>query len=347
MTSWPVVLGALTRGEQVPVEHTHWAMREIMSGVATPAQISAFVIALRMRGETAEDIAALVDVMLEFAVTIDPHGPAIDTCGTGGDGAHTVNISTMAAVLLASAGVRVVKHGNRAASSKCGSADVLEALGVKIDLSPERTQSVFDELGLTFCFAPTFHPALRHAGPTRREIGIPTVFNFLGPLANPAQPQAQIVGVADAQRAPLIADVLRLRGTKAIVVRGNDGLDEASIFAPTTCWATWIDDAFTIEPSDFGIPQHDPAALTGGDAAFNADVARRLLSGETDGALTASADAVALNAAVAVVAWRAATGTPSVDPKTDIAAAFGEMRAHLASGAPGATLTAWAAATQR
>lgn len=346
MTSWPAVLGRLTRREQLPDSDIRWAMSEVMSGAATPAQVSAFVVALRMRGETAAEIAALVDVMLDFAVRIDAGGPAIDTCGTGGDGAHTVNISTMAAVLLASHGVRVVKHGNRAASSKCGSADVLEALGVRIDLSPERTQAVFEALGLTFCFAPTFHPALRHAGPTRREIGIPTVFNFLGPLANPAQPVAQIVGVADAAKAPLIADVLRLRGTKAIVVRGDDGLDEASIFAPTTCWATWIDDSFAIVPAELGIGSHAAGALAGGDASFNAGVARRLLDGDVTGSMSPIADAVALNAGIALVAWQSANGDQLADIRTGIAHAFTAMRSQLASGAAGATLNAWIAATQ-
>lgn len=346
MTSWPAVLGPLTRREQLPEADIRWAMHEIMSGAATPAQVSAFVVSLRMRGETATDIAALVDVMLEFAVRIHPGGPAIDTCGTGGDGAHTVNISTMAAILLASHGARVVKHGNRAASSKCGSADVLEALGVKIDLSPERTQEVLDTTGLTFCFAPTFHPALRHAGPTRREIGIPTVFNFLGPLANPAQPAAQIVGVADATKAPLIADVLRLRGTKAIVLRGDDGLDEASIFAPTTCWATWVDGAFTITPADFGIGSYAADVLAGGDAAFNADIARRLLDGDVESAMAPIADAVALNAAIAHVAWTAATVVQPTDVRNAIVEAFPVMRTQLASGAAGATLRTWIASTQ-
>lgn len=347
MTTWSSVLGALTRRELLPDDHVRWAMTEIMSGAASPAQVSAFVVALRMRGETAAEIAALVDVMLDFAVRIDPHGPALDTCGTGGDGAHTVNISTMAAVLLASQGVRVVKHGNRAASSKCGSADVLETLGVKIDLSPERTQSVFDDLGLTFCFAPTFHPALRHAGPTRREIGIPTVFNFLGPLANPAQPSAQIVGVADATKAPLIAEVLRLRGTRAIVVRGDDGLDEASIFAPTTCWLTWAADPVTLDPSEFGIAAHPVDALVGGDAAFNADVARRVLSGDLDGTRGAVADAVALNAALGLVAWNAATQAPTTALLEDARSAFNALRSALAAGAAARTLFAWSEASQR
>lgn len=345
MTTWPAVLGALTRRESLTDSDVRWAMQEVMSGAATPAQVAAFVVALRMRGETATDIAALVDVMLEFAVRIDAGGPALDTCGTGGDGAHTVNISTMAAVLLAAAGVRVVKHGNRAASSKCGSADVLEALGVRIDLAPERTQAVLHEQGLTFCFAPTFHPALRHAGPTRREIGIPTVFNFLGPLANPAQPAAQIVGVADPQKAPLIADVLRLRGTRAIVVRGDDGLDEASIFASTTCWATWLDAPFTITPRDFGIVDHAPNAIAGGDAAHNADVARRVLSGEQG--FTGVRDAVALNAALGLVAWRSLTDGQPTDVIAATQQAFTDMQQLLESGAAANTLSAWAAATTR
>lgn len=346
MTTWPQILGPLTRGVDLPDVDIRWAMTEIMSGAATPAQVSAFVVALRMRGESASDIAALVDVMLEFAVRIDPHGPAIDTCGTGGDGAHTVNISTMAAVLLASTGARVVKHGNRAASSRCGSADVLEALGVRIDLTPERTQAVLDEVGITFCFAPTFHPALRHAGPTRREIGIPTVFNFLGPLANPALPSAQIVGVADPAKAPLIADVLRRRGTNAVVVRGEDGLDEASIFAPTRCWVTWTDEEFLLSPSELGIRDHDATSLAGGVAAHNADIAQRLLLGQVGDGLAAVADAVALNAAIALVAWRATAGE-SQDVRPAIAEAFAEMRDGLGTGAAGHTLAGWVAATQR
>lgn len=347
MTTWPAVLGPLVRREQLPEPDIRWAMTEIMSGAATSAQVAAFVVGLRMRGETAQEIASLVDVMLDFAVRIDAHGPAIDTCGTGGDGAHTVNISTMAAVVLASQGVRVVKHGNRAASSKCGSADVLEALGVRIDLTSERTQQVFDEIGLTFCFAPTFHPALRHAGPTRREIGVPTVFNFLGPLANPAQPAAQVVGVADAAKAPLIADVLRLRGTKAIVLRGNDGLDEASIFAPTTCWATWISDEFIITPEQLGIEGHPVDSLAGGDAARNADVARRLFGGAVSGPMEPVADAVALNAALGLVAWEAAKGNTTLHPQQAIPSAFAQMRQALTTGAAGATLDQWVAATNR
>lgn len=345
--TWPALLGALTRGEDVALDDIRWAMREVMAGAASPAQLAAFVVALRMRGESADHIAALVDVMLEFSERIDPHGLAIDTCGTGGDGAHTVNISTMAAVLLAAAGVPVVKHGNRAASSKCGSADVLEALGVKIDGDRAAAQRSFDAIGLTFCFAPVFHPALRFAGPTRRELGIPTVFNLLGPLANPASPQAQLMGVADATKAPLMLDALRIRGTAALVVRGDDGLDEFSIFAPTTVWATWLDAPVTIAPAAVGIGHHAPNALAGGDAAFNADVARRLLSGETGIALDAAIDAVVLNAACAMVAVDAARGVDVVDLVAAINVHATGLRELLASGAAGAVLDRWIDVTNR
>ena len=345
--TWPALLGALTRGDEVSLDDIRWAMREVMAGAATPAQMSAFVVALRMRGEQPEQIAALVEVMLEFSERIDPHGVAVDTCGTGGDGAHTVNISTMAAVLLAASGVPIVKHGNRAASSKCGSADVLEALGVKIDGDPASAQRAFDEIGLTFCFAPVFHPALRFAGPTRRELGIPTVFNLLGPLANPASPQAQLMGVADLSKAPLMLDALRIRGTSALVVRGHDGLDELSIFAPSTIWATWLDLPVTVTPAELGVDAHPADALAGGDAAFNASVARRLLDGEQTSDLRAVADAVVLNAAGAAVAVDAARGAAATDLVGAISQHAVNLRAVLTSGAAGQLLDRWIAVTNR
>ena len=343
--TWPALLGPLSRHEPVSLDLVRWGMREIMAGAATPAQIAAFAVSLRMHGETAEEIAALVDVMLEFAEPIHVNGVAVDTCGTGGDGAHTVNISTMAAVLLAAAGVPVVKHGNRAASSKCGSADVLEALGVRIDGTPADAQASLDALGLTFCFAATFHPALRFAGPARREIGIPTTFNLLGPLANPARPKAQLVGVADAARTTLIAQALRIRGTQALVVRGHDGLDELSIFAPSSIWTTWSDEVSVVEPKDFGIPTYSLDALQGGDAAFNAGVARRLLDGDLRGELAAPADAVLLNAAAAYVAVDAAHGAPAQDLRAAIHDRMQHLRPILESGAAGMLLDRWAAQT--
>lgn len=347
MTTWPQLLGALTKAQEVPLDDIRWGMREIMAGVATPAQIAALVVSLRMLGESPDQVAALVDVLIEFSERIDAHGPAIDTCGTGGDGAHTVNISTMAAVLVASSGVPVVKHGNRAASSKCGSADVLEALGVRIDADRATAQRCFDELGLTFCFAPVFHPALRFAGPTRRELGIPTVFNLLGPLANPAAPAAQLLGVADEAKVGLMLGALRLRGTAALVVRGNDGLDEISIFAPSTIHATWQDQPTLVTPQSIGLSVHPVGALAGGDATFNATVARRVLDGETAPELAAVVDAVLANAAAARVAFAAATGEPAVDITAAIASEVAALRDHLASGAAGALLDRWIEAASR
>lgn len=347
MNTWPALLGALTRGQEVDIDDLRWAMREVMAGAATPAQIAAFVVALRMQGERPDQVAALVDVMIEFSERIDAHGPAIDTCGTGGDGAHTVNISTMAAVLLASSGVPIVKHGNRAASSKCGSADVLEALGVRIEADRDAAQRIFDELGLTFCFAPVFHPALRFAGPTRRELGIPTVFNLLGPLANPASPQGQLMGVADRTKAPLMLEALRLRGTAAVVVRGDDGLDELSIFAPSTVWATWLDAPITVTPAELGLAPHAEGALAGGDASFNADVARRVLDGERDPQLLAVIDAVVANAAAGRIAYDAATGIQPQDLRIALRQHVIVMREHLATGAAGALLDRWVAVSNR
>jgi anthranilate phosphoribosyltransferase len=211
--NWPELLSSLVRGEDQPAEATGWAMGEILNGDATPAQMAAFVIGLRSKGETVAELTGLADTMIEFATPIEIGGPAVDVVGSGGDRSNTVNISTMAAIVAAAAGTRVVKHGNRAASSACGAADVLEALGVVLDLAPEAQQQVVDQVGIGFLFAAHYHPALRHASAMRRELGIPTTFNFLGPLANPAQPISQAVGVADPQMAELMAGVFATRGT--------------------------------------------------------------------------------------------------------------------------------------
>lgn len=345
--TWPALLGPLTRREPVSVELVQWGMREIMSNAATPAQIAAFGIAMRMHGETSEEIAALVEVMLEFARPIDIPGLALDPVGTGGDGAHTVNISTMAAVVLAASGTPVVKHGNRAASSKCGSADVLEALGVKLELEPEAASAVFDELGLTFLYAPAYHPALRFAGPARREIGVPTVFNLLGPLANPARPKVQLLGVADAGRAQLMIDALRLRGTTAIAVHGEDGLDEVSVFAPTVMWPTWLTEPIVFDPAVHGLERFAPDALRGGDPAFNADVATRVLSGHQDASLAGVVTAVLLNAATAQVAFDAARGEAPEDIALAIMAKLSALRDVLEAGEPKRLLDRWVALSNR
>ncbi|MBV9728947.1 MAG: anthranilate phosphoribosyltransferase, partial [Pseudonocardiales bacterium] len=234
--SWPALLGQLIAGTDLDAQDTTWAMDQVMSGVATQAQIAAFMVALRAKGETPAEIAGLADGMLSHAYRVQVPQRAVDVVGTGGDQAHTVNISTMAALVTAAAGAPVIKHGNRAASSQCGAADVLEALGVALDLGPEQVARCVAEAGIGFCFSPLFHPAMRHAAAVRREIGIPTAFNFLGPLINPAQPDAALVGCADLRMAPVMAQVLADRGVSALVVRGDDGLDEITTTTTTSVW---------------------------------------------------------------------------------------------------------------
>lgn len=308
MSSWPRLLTRLLRGEALTSAETTWAMEQIMTGDAAPAQVAGFAIALRAKGETADEVVGLVEGMLRHALPLDVDRSAVDTCGTGGDRAHTVNISTMAALVVAGAGVRVVKHGNRAASSASGSADVLEALGVAVDLPPSGVARCVREVGIGFCFAPIFHPALRHAAAPRRELGVPTVFNVLGPLTNPARPRAQAVGVADPRMARVMAEVLAARGTAALVFRGDDGLDELTT---TTTSRIWLVHAGTVretslDPRALGIPEARVEALRGGDAADNAAVVRDVLAG----APGPVRDAVLLNAAAALVAHDL-TGAPA------------------------------------
>jgi anthranilate phosphoribosyltransferase len=341
MHTWPEVLSALLRGESLTADITAWAMDEVMNGDATPAQIAAFAIALRAKGETPDEVAGLVRAMLSHANRLTVNGIAVDTCGTGGDRAHTVNISTMAALVVRGAGVTVVKHGNRAASSACGSADLLEALGVVVDLPPAAVQMALTDAGIAFCFAPVFHPAFRHTAVPRREMGVPTVFNFLGPLTNPAQPPAQAVGVMDARMAPVMADVFAARGTSALVFRGEDGLDELSTYAPSRVWAV-ADGAVredTVDPVALGLITPDANALVGGDAARNAEVTRAFL----DGAPGPLRDAVLLNAAAALVAAGGVTDEPV---GSQLAAVLPRAAESVDSGAARAALEMWVAVTQ-
>ena len=233
--TWPALIRALIQGETLHAGQTAWAMNEIMDGAASPAQIAGFGVALRAKGETAEEMAGLAEAMLAHATPITIGGPVTDLVGTGGDGAHTVNVSTMATIVAAAAGARMVKHGNRAASSACGTADVLEALGVVIDLPSAATEELFAELGVAFLFAAIYHPAFRHTGPVRRELGVPTAFNYLGPLTNPARPASLAVGVADPRMGPVLAGVLAARGNSAIVFHGG-GLDELTTTGPSSVW---------------------------------------------------------------------------------------------------------------
>jgi anthranilate phosphoribosyltransferase len=300
---WPPVLGKLLAREDLDPQEAEAAMTAILEGAATPAQIAGFAVALRMKGETPAEMAALVRVMLRFAERVEVPGdgpPLIDTCGTGGDRSCSINVSTISALAAAGAGARVAKHGNRAQSSHCGSADLLEALGVVVDLGPEGVASCIASAGIGFCFAPRFHAALRHAGPTRKELGVPTTFNFLGPLANPAGVKRQVIGVSDPVMAERVIAVLAELGTEhALVFHGHDGLDELTT---TTTSAVWeLRDGtvrhFVLDPADLGIPRALPGDLVGGEAPRNAEVAGEVLSGVKG----AARDIVVLNCAAALV----------------------------------------------
>ena len=339
--NWPELLSSLVRGEDQTASATSWAMGQILSGDATPAQMAAFVMGLRSKGETVEELTGLADVMIEFATPIEIGGPAVDVVGSGGDRSNTVNISTMAAIVAAAAGARVVKHGNRAASSACGAADVLEALGVVLDLTPAAQQHVVDQVGIGFLFAAHYHPALRHAGPMRRELGIPTTFNFLGPLANPAQPISQAVGVADPRMAELMAGVFASRGNYGLVVHGGDGLDELTTTTSSTVWlyADGEVEQLELDPLQFGVPRASLSDLVGGDPATNAQVVRDVVAGKP-GPIR---DVVALNAAAAPVAY----GKPAAGRlEDDFAQELGRARESIESGAAQTKLQEWVEATQ-
>src|SRR5437764_4341469 len=279
---WPSLLSRLTAGESLATEEAAEAMRAIMRGDATAAQTAGFLMALRTKGETVEELEGLASTALEFAQPVRAPSDSVDTCGTGGDRAGTFNISTLGAIVCAGAGVPVAKHGNRAASSRCGSADLLEALGVRIDLGPQGVERCLEEAGIGFMFAPVFHPAAAHAAGVRRELRVPTAFNFLGPLTNPARPVAQIVGVSDPRMLPLVAEVLARRGVAAMVLRGSDGLDELTTTGPSTVFRVEEGQLleFELDPEEAGLPRADPEALQGGAVEPNVAIARAVLGAE-------------------------------------------------------------------
>jgi anthranilate phosphoribosyltransferase len=337
--SWPRMLNGLLDGHDLSAADTAWAMNLIMRGEATDAQIAGFVVALRAKGETVEEISGFVDAMYEHANVIEVPGPTVDIVGTGGDGANTVNISTMSAIVIAGTGAKVVKHGNRAASSASGASDVLGQLGVNLELTPKRVAEVAEEAGITFCFAARFHPAMRHVGAARGQLGIRTVFNILGPLTNPARVRAQAVGVAHPRMAPIIAGVFAERGNSSLVFRGDDGLDELTITATSRVWVVRdgkvTEEAF--DPRDVGIELVPVQALRGGDASYNAAVARRLLDGETGPVR----DAVLLNSAAALVALDPGPGSLA----EQIGAGMARAAQSIDSGAARRTLERWAEAS--
>ncbi|WP_069811774.1 anthranilate phosphoribosyltransferase [Streptomyces sp. TP-A0874] len=340
--TWSDVLESLLAGADLSADDTAWAMDRIMRGEASDAQIAGFAVALRAKGETVAEVSGLVRTMYEHARLIEVPGPAVDIVGTGGDRAKTVNISTMSSIVVAATGVKVVKHGNRAASSASGASDVLEKLGVNLDLTPKRVAEVAEEVGITFCFAVRFHPSLRYVAPARRELGIATTFNFLGPLTNPARVRAQATGVANERMAPIVAGVLAERGSSALVFRGDDGLDELTTTATSRVWV--VRDGRVREerfdPREVGLPLVPVEALRGADASYNADVARRLLGGEPGPVR----DAVLLNSAAALVAQ----DEPSEAPLAErISGAMRRAAEAIDSGAARRTLEHWVTATNR
>ncbi len=320
-------------------------MDQIMSGAATPAQIAAFGVSMKMKRPSAAEVRELADTMLRYARPVPTASIGTDTVdivGTGGDRANTVNLSTMASIVVAAAGVPVVKHGNRAASSKSGGADMLEALGVRIDLGPEEVARCVAEVGIGFCFAPVFHPSYKHAGPPRREIGVPTVFNLLGPLTNPAGPRAGLIGCAFGDLAEVMAGVFAARRASVLVVHGDDGLDELTTTTTSTIWRVQAGtvDKLTFDPLGFGFPRAQVAELVGGDAEFNAAEARNVLAGATG----AVRDAVVLNAAGAMVAHAGLSSHAEWLPSWEDGLA--RAAAALDSGAAERLLDRWARFTR-
>ncbi|HET7929078.1 MAG TPA: anthranilate phosphoribosyltransferase [Actinomycetota bacterium] len=334
---WPHVLSKIAGGTSLGRDEAAAAMRAVMSGEATPAQVGGLLMALRTKGETVEEIEGLADTMLGFANPVAPPVPVVDTCGTGGDRSGTFNISTVAALVVAGAGVPVAKHGNRAASSTCGSADLLEALGVRIDLDATGVERCLGEAGIAFIFAPVFHPAMGHAGPVRRELRVPTVFNFLGPLTNPARPFAQVVGVSDERMLPLLARVLARRGTRARLFRALDGLDELTTTGPSLVFDVEGGELreSTLDPADLGLARSEVGDLSGGDPEASAAIARTILHGEAG----PRRDVVLLNAAAALeVSGRASSlgeGLAMAATSIDSGAAAGVLERWVSSSGNG------------
>jgi anthranilate phosphoribosyltransferase len=340
VATWPEVLGSLIGGVDLTSDQSAWAMGEVLTGQASDAQIAGFAVALRAKGETIDEMEGLVQAMYAAATPLVVEGRVLDVVGTGGDRSFSVNISTMAAIVAAGAGVTVVKHGNRSASSKAGSADVLEKLGIRLDLPPETVARVARDAGITFCFAAAFHPALRHAAGARSDLGVGTSFNFLGPIANPARPGAQAIGCADRRMAPVMAGVFARRGVDAWVFRGDDGLDELTTTTTSSLWVVSGGEVseHSVDPAVLGIAPGTAEGLRGQDASYNAEVVRRLLAGD-QGPVR---DAVLLNAGAALAVHAAEGGSIEDQLRAGI------DRATLAvdSGAAQATLERWVAATR-
>lgn len=346
--NWPTLLNNLINSNDLSISEAAWAMEQILSGEVSDAQLAAFLVALRAKGETVQEIVGFRDSVLEAAVPLEVDSMALDIVGTGGDMVGTFNVSSTAAIVCRGAGIPVIKHGNRAASSKSGSSDVLNALGVDLELSPEQILEVYRQAGITFVFASKFHLGFRHVGGVRKELGIPTIFNFLGPLSNPARPQANAIGVADRDRAPLLAGVFQTRGAAALVFRGDDGLDELTVTGHSHIWEVCggAIKEHDFDPRDLDIPYASMEDLLGGTAEENAAKAREILSGKEQGPLR---DIVLLNAAAGITAYGLAT-----NPETMKQNFIDRMKENYAtaaeaidSGKAEQALNDWATATQQ
>ncbi|MFT8396696.1 anthranilate phosphoribosyltransferase [Propionibacterium sp.] len=339
--TWPGLLSDLLGGQDLDPSQAEWAMDQILTDSSSPAQMAGFVVALRAKGETISEISALADVMLSKATPVELSPEAVDVVGTGGDRANTVNISTMAAIVAASTGRPVIKHGNRAASSMCGTADCLEALGAVLEVPPDKQPEVLERAGMVFLFAKLYHASLRFAGPTRKDLGIQTVFNFLGPLTNPAHPRAQAIGVADGRMAGLIAGVLAARGNRGLVFHGEDGLDELTTTNLTDVWLISGGEIkqTTLDATALGLAAAHPEDLVGGDPQHNAAVVRSVLRNEQGPVF----DVVMLNAAAAMLAFDG----PKLDEPLEqqVLSRIDEARAIVANGRAQDFLDNWIAVT--
>ena len=340
--TWPDILAGLVRREGLESEAAQWALNEILSGRASEVQLAALLVALRAKGETEDEIEGLSSAMLANAVQVTLDREAVDVVGTGGDRANTVNISTMAAIVAAAAGAKVVKHGSRAASSQAGTADTLEALGLNIMLEPIRQATVLDEVGITFLFAQLYHPAMKYVAGVRKQLAIQTTFNFLGPLSNPARPQAMALGVANDDIAPVVARVLAGRGVRGLVFRGFDGLDELTTTSASDVWvvADGRVHRTTLDPAELGLSPAAPADLRGGDAQHNAQVVRDLVAGKTGPVR----DIVVLNAAAALLAYRGVSAVVPLAEQLD--AALGDVSRAIDDGSAHRKLDDWIEATK-
>lgn len=344
--TWPDLLSTLLDRRDLSVWESTWAMRQVMRGRVTDAQLAGFLVALRAKGETIDEIVGFRDAILEAAVPLPVSSDVLDIVGTGGDRIGTVNISTTAAVIIGASGIPVVKHGNRAASSSSGSSDVLAALGLDISLDPTRVADALERTGITFAWAAAFHPGFKHAGVARSELAVPTVFNMLGPLCNPARAEANAVGVAQLDRVPLITGVFRTRGATALVFRGDDGLDELTTTGHSRIWEVTRGDIHEhdLDPRDLGIPLAELDDLVGGSPEHNASVLRRTLAGESG----AVRDIVLLNAAAGIVAYELShdstlTQVPIVERLRDAYARAAEV---IDDGRASAKLDQWVQVTR-